>query len=95
MSWVTKPRECKVSAYLPPTIQQRAQDPSPALDSLSFCEDTMSTTTSLNFGLNAEQVKLIKATLTVAAIAAIPWAADFSANAVVANVNVPAVSVSH
>jgi hypothetical protein len=55
----------------------------------------MSTTTSLNFGLNAEQVKLIKATLTVAAIAAIPWAADFSANAVVANVNVPAVSVSH
>jgi hypothetical protein len=44
--------------------------------------------------MNARELKLVKATLTVAAIAAIPWAADFSAGTVVANVDVPPISAS-
>jgi len=45
--------------------------------------------------MSAREVKLIKATLTVAAIAAIPWVADLGAASVVANVDVPTISSSH
>jgi hypothetical protein len=45
--------------------------------------------------MTAREVRLIKATLTVAAIAAIPWAADLGANSVVANVDVAPISSSH
>jgi len=44
--------------------------------------------------MTAREVKLIKATLTVAAIAAIPWAADLGATAVVANVDVAPIASS-
>lgn len=44
--------------------------------------------------MSAREMKLIKATLTVAAIAAIPWAADFGAASVVANVDVAPISSS-
>ncbi len=44
--------------------------------------------------MSAREVKLIKATLTVAAIAAIPWAADLGAASVVGNVDVAPISSS-
>ncbi len=45
--------------------------------------------------MSAREVRLIKATLTVAAIAAIPWAADLGAASVVANVDVAPMSATH
>jgi hypothetical protein len=49
---------------------------------------------TLTIAMNPREVQLIKATLTVAAIAAIPWAADLSAASIVANWNVAPITAS-
>jgi hypothetical protein len=50
---------------------------------------------TLSITVSARELQLIKATLTVAAIAGIPWAADLSAASIVEHWGVASVTASH